>query len=88
MVKSAIFSAALLTFGLATTGASAQSIYVDQYPTFVAPERGYVVRETVVAPPPVVHERIIINRPAYVPAPVLPPPRYGYAEERYIVTDW
>lgn len=25
---------------------------------------------------------------AYVPLPVLPLPRYGYAEERVVVTDW
>ena len=87
MVRSAILSASMLALGLSTTGASAQTVYVDQYPTFVAPQRGYVVRETVVAPPPVVRERIIVNRPAYVPAPVLPLP-YGYAEERYVVTDW
>ena len=85
MVRSAIISAAIL--GLPATAASAQAIYVDEYPTVVAPQRGYVVRETVVAPPPVVRERIVVSRPAYVPAPVLPLPRYGY-EERYIVTDW
>ena len=32
--------------------------------------------------------RIIVARPAYVPLPVLPLPRYGYAEERVVVTDW
>ena len=87
MVRSAVFSGAILALSFASTGASAQTVYVDQYPPFVAPETGYVVREAVVAPPPVVRERIIINRPAYVPAPVLPLPRYGY-EDRYIVTDW
>src|SRR4051794_12844928 len=86
MVRSAILSGAILALSF-TAPASAQAIYVDQYPTFVAPERGSVVRETVVTPPPIVRERIIINRPAYVPAPVLPSPRYGY-EERYVVTDW
>ena len=56
----------------------------------MAPEGGYVVRQTVAAPPPLVRERTIaVSRPAYVPVPpVLPLPRYGYAEERYIVTDW
>jgi hypothetical protein len=34
---------------------------------------------------PVVRERIIVARPAYVPLPVLPLPRYGYAEERVVV---
>jgi hypothetical protein len=47
------------------------------------------VRQTVVAPPPIVRERtVVVTRPAYVPAPVLGLPRYGYAEERYVVTDW
>ena len=71
------------------SGASAQSIYVEGSPTVVAPPRGYVVRQTVVAPAPIVRERtIVVRRPAYVPAPVLPLPHYGYTEERYIVTDW
>jgi hypothetical protein len=83
-------SAALATVGLSLsgTGASAQAIYVDPYPAVVAAP-GYVVRETLVTPPPIVRERtVVVRRPAYVPAPVVPLPRYGYAEERYIVIDW
>ena len=88
MMRSAVISATILGLSLAATAASAQPIYVDEYPAVVAPQRGYIVRETVVAPPPVVRERIVVGRrPAYVPAPVLPLPRYGY-EERYVVTDW
>jgi hypothetical protein len=81
---------AILGLSLTATGASAQAFYVDPYPAVVAPERGYVVRQTLVAPPPLVRERtVVVSRPTYVPvAPVLPFPRYGYAEERYVVTDW
>ena len=92
MKRSAMISLGALaivgSLGLATTGASAQ-VYVDPYPAYpaiVAPEPGYVVRQTVVAPPPIVRERtVVVGRPAYVP---VPPPRYGYAEERYYVSDW
>ena len=91
-MKSMIFSTlALAILGLSSvsSGASAQAIYVEEYPTVVAPDRGYVVRQTVVAPAPNVRERtVVVRRPAYVPAPVLPLPHYGYTEERYIVTDW
>jgi hypothetical protein len=53
------------------------------------PESSYVVRQTVVAPPPIVRKRtVVVTRPAYVPATVLRLPHYGYAEERYVVTDW
>jgi hypothetical protein len=94
MTRSSIISLGALaivgSLGLATTGASAQ-VYVDPYPAYpaiVAPEvgyePGYVVRHTYVAPPPIVRERtVVVGRPAYVPVP-----RYGYAEERYYVTDW
>jgi hypothetical protein len=75
------------SLGLATTGASAQ-VYVDPYPAYpaiVGPEPGYVVRQTVVAPPPIVRERtVVVTRPAYVPVR----PRFGYSEERYYVSDW
>lgn len=82
---------AIGALSLTATGASAQAIYVNPYPV-VAPEAGYVVRQTIVAPP-VLHERtIVVSPPPYVPyvaaARVLPLPRYGYAEERYVVTDW
>ena len=91
-MRSTIFSTvglAILGLGSVASGASAQAIYVEEYPTVVAPDRGYVVRQTVVAPAPIVRERtVVFRRPAYVPAPVLPLPRYGYTEERYIVTDW
>ena len=90
MMRSRCFAtAALATLGLSliATGASAQAIYVDPYPPIVA--AGYVVRQTVLTPPPIVRERtVVVGRPAYVPAPVVPLPSYGYAEERYIVTDW
>jgi hypothetical protein len=47
------------------------------------------MRQTVIAPPPIVRERtVVVGRPAYLPAPVVPLPRYGYAEDRYVVTDW
>jgi hypothetical protein len=91
-MRSTIFSTlALAILGLSSvaSGASAQAIYVEEYPTLVAPDRGYIVRQTVVAPAPIVRERtVVIRRPAYVPAPVLPVPRYGYTDDRYIVTDW
>jgi hypothetical protein len=78
---------AILGLSLIATAASAQAIYLDPYPAVVPP--GYVVRQTVVAPPPIVRERtVVVTRPAYVPAPVLPLPSYGYAQERYVVTDW
>ena len=82
---------AIGALSLTATGASAQAIYVNPYP-IVAPEAGYVVRQTIVAPP--LHERtIVVSPPPYVsyapPVRVLPLPRYGgYAEERYVVTDW
>ena len=80
---------AILGLSLTATGASAQAVYVGRYPAVVAPGSGYVVRQTMVASPPIVRERtIVVSRPAYVPAPVLPLPRYGYAEESYVVTDW
>ena len=91
-MRSTIFSTlALAILGLSSvaSGASAQAIYVEEYPTLVAPDRGYIVQQTVVAPAPIVRERtVVIRRPAYVPAPVLPVPRYGYTDDRYIVTDW
>src|SRR4051795_6992455 len=84
--KSRIATAAALAIlgsSVTATGASAQAIYVDPYAAVVAPDRGYVVRQTVITPAPIVRERtVVINRPAYVPAPVLPLPRYGYTEER------
>jgi hypothetical protein len=86
-MRSGVISAMILGLSLTATAASAQPVYVDEYPAVVAPQRGYIVRETVVAPPPVVRERIVVSRPAYVPAPVVRLPRYGY-EERYVVTDW
>jgi hypothetical protein len=89
MTRSISLSAALAILGLGftATSASAQVVYVEEYP-IVAPESSYVVRQTV-APPPIVRERtVVVTRPAYVPAPVLGLPRYGYAEERYVVTDW
>ena len=77
------------SLGLTSTGASAQAIYAAPYPVVVAPSSPYVVRETIVAPPPIVRERtVVIRRPAYLPAPLPPLRRYGYAEERYVVTDW
>jgi uncharacterized protein YcfJ len=91
-MRSKMFSTvalAILGLSLVASGASAQAIYVEEYPTVVAPDRGYIVRQTVVAPAPIMRERtVVIRRPAYVPAPVLPLPHYGYTEERYIVTDW
>lgn len=80
---------AVLGLSLTATGASAQAIYVDPYPAVVVPDNGYVMRQTVIAPPPIVRERtVVVRRPAYLPAPVVPLPRYGYAEDRYVVTDW
>jgi hypothetical protein len=90
MTRSISLSAALAILGLGftATSASAQVVYVEEYP-IVAPESSYVVRQTVVAPPPIVRKRtVVVTRPAYVPAPVLRLPHYGYAEERYVVTDW
>jgi hypothetical protein len=94
MKRSAVLLPALAVVGLGLTGtgASAQTIYEETYPAVVAPvvpAPGYVVRETVVAPPPLLRERtVVIRRPAYVGvAPVLPLPRYGYAGD-YVVTDW
>jgi hypothetical protein len=74
---------------LTATCASAQAIYVDPYAPVVAPEAGYVVRQTVVAPAPIVRERmIVVRRPAYVRvAPVVPVPSYGYTDG-YVVSDW
>lgn len=90
--KSRIATAAALAIlgsSVTATGASAQAIYVDPYAAVVAPDSGYVVRQTVITPAPIVRERtVVINRPAYVPRPVLPLPLYGYTEERYVVTDW
>jgi hypothetical protein len=64
---------------------SAQTIYVEEYPTVVTPD----VRQTVVALAPIVRERtVVVRRPAYLPARGFPLPHYGYAEERYVVTDW
>jgi hypothetical protein len=92
MMRSTIFSAvalAILGLSLFASEASAQTIYVEEYPTVVTPDGGYVVRQTVVAPAPIVRERtVVVRRPAYLPARVFPLPRYGYAEERYVVTDW
>jgi hypothetical protein len=62
---------------------------VEEYPPVVTPDGGYVVRQTVVAPAPIVRERtVVVRRPAYLPAWGFPLPRYGYAEEGYVVTDW
>ncbi len=72
-----------LVVGVAS--ASAQAIYVDPYvppyPVMVAPGSAYV------APPPTVGERVVVERPAYVPAPVYsfgaPLPPYGYSGYGY-----
>jgi hypothetical protein len=92
MMRSTIVSAvalAILGLSLVATEASAQTIYVEEYPTVVTPDGGYVVRQTVVAPAPIVRERtVVVRRPAYLPAWGFPLPRYGYAEEGYVVTDW
>jgi hypothetical protein len=79
------------SLGLGISGASAQTAYVETYaepfpvvepyPVVVAPR--YVVRPAVVAPP-VVRERVVVSRPAYVPAPVLAPP----VPPPYVVADW
>jgi hypothetical protein len=76
------------SLALTATGASAQAIYGQPYPVVVVPGSPYVVREVIAAPPPIIRERtVVVTRPAYLPAP-LPPPRYGYVEERYVVSDW
>ena len=85
------------SLGIGSTGASAQTIYVepyvDPYPVVVAPGNAYVVRPPlVVGPPPIVRERtIVVTRPAYVPGPAfgVPVPRYGYpADLGYVVGGW
>jgi hypothetical protein len=60
MMRSTIFSAvalAILGLSLFASEASAQTIYVEEYPTVVTPDEGYVVRQTVVAPAPIVRDR-------------------------------
>jgi hypothetical protein len=90
-----------LTLGLALLGslslgigsASAQGLYfetyaepvpiVAPYEVVVAPR--YVVRRTVVTPPPIVRERtIVVSRPGYVPAPLVGPP----VPPPYVLADW
>src|SRR3954451_2065716 len=90
--KSRIATAAALAIlgsSVTGTGASAQAIYVDPYAAVVAPDSGYVVRQTGITPARIGRGRAgVINRPACVPARVLPLPRSGSTEERYVVTDW
>ena len=92
MKRSATFmTTALAIVGLSSTAtaASAQAIYGSPYP--LAAPGGYVVRETVVTPPPLVRERtVVVSRPAYVPVAPVPPlaPPYGYTERSYVVSDW
>ncbi len=83
------------SLGLGATGASAQAIYVDPYvqpyPVVVAPGRAYVAPAPIVAPP-IVRERVVVGRPAYVPAYGVPVPRYdyyaGYDYAGYDYADW
>jgi hypothetical protein len=79
------------SLGAGTTGASAQAVYVDPYvqpyPVVVAPGTAYIAPAPIVAPPPIVRERVVVGRSAYVPAPVYsyraPPAPYGYSGYSY-----
>ena len=91
-MRSTIFSTvALAILGLSSvaSGASAQAIYVEEYPTVVAPDRGYVVRQTVVASPPSFASELLWSlvqptcRRRCCDCRVTDTPR-----ERYVVTDW
>jgi hypothetical protein len=86
------------SLGVGATGASAQAIYVDPYvqpyPVVVAPGSAYVAPTRIVAPPPIVRERVVVGRPAYVPAPYFAPlapyeySGYGYATDVVVDPDW
>ncbi len=78
-----------LVVGVAS--ASAQAIYVDPYvqpyPVVVAPGSAYI------APPAIVRERVLVEPPAYVPAPVYSfgaplPPYEGYAADVVVGPEW
>ncbi|MCK1715837.1 MULTISPECIES: hypothetical protein [unclassified Bradyrhizobium] len=79
------------SLGIGATGACAQAVYVDPYvqpyPVVVAPGSAYVAPMPFVAPPAIVRERVVVGRPAYVPAPVYshlaPLAPYGYSRYRY-----
>lgn len=82
---------------IGATGASAQTIYVDHYvqpyPVVVAPGSAYVAPTQIVAPPPIVRERVVVGRPAYVSAPLHPylaplAPAYSYAADVVVDSDW
>src|SRR4051812_1395980 len=79
--------------GLGASSASAQSVYfesyaqpypiVEPYPVVMAPR--YVVRRPAIVRPPIVRERtIIVSRPGFVPAPLLPPPM----PPPYVLAEW
>jgi hypothetical protein len=89
------------SLGVGATGASAQAVYVDPYvqpyPVVVAPGSAYVAPTRIVAPPPIVRERVVVDRPAYVVAPVHPYlaplapygySGYGYAADVVVDPDW
>jgi hypothetical protein len=77
------------SLGIGATGASAQAVYVDTYvqpyPVVVALGAAYVAPTPFVAPPPIARERVVVARPAYVPAPVYSAPLapYEYSGYRY-----
>ena len=89
------------SLGIAVTGASAQAVYVDPYvqpyPVVVAPGSAYVAPTRIIAPPPIVRERVVVGGPAYVPAPVHPYVApltpyeysgYGYAADVVVDPEW
>ena len=84
------------SLGVGATAASAQAVYVDPYvPVVVAPGAAYVAPMRIVAPPPIVRERVVVARPAYVPAPVYSAPLapyeysgYGYAADVVVDPGW
>jgi hypothetical protein len=87
------------SLGVGATGASAQAVYVDPYvqpyPVVVAPGAAFVAPTRIVAPPPIVRERVVVGRPAYVPAPVYSVPLapyeysgYGYAADVVVDPGW
>ena len=89
------------SLGVGATGASAQAVYIDPYvqpyPVVVGPGAAYVAPTRIVAPPPIVRERVVVGRPAYVAAPVHPYlaplapyeySGYGYAADVVVDPGW